>query len=155
MFPRYLKTIPAAILVLSVLSACGPSRPQTAPVTGKVTFRGNPLPEGTITFYPEIGRSATGRIGPDGTYVLTTFDEGDGALVGKHTVTIEAVRFAQRQQPKSLEEEIAMARSGKKEDPAAAKPQRLVPQKYAEKSTSGLSAEVSSGKNSIDFDLSE
>ena len=153
MLPRYLTEILAAMLVLPMFCGCGPSRSETAPVTGKVTFHGNPVPEGTIAFYPENGRFATGRIQPDGTYVLTTFEEGDGALTGNHVVMIEAVRFAKGPQPKSMQEEVAMAKKSKRPNSAMIKPKWLIPQKYANRTTSGLTAEVSAGKNTIDFDL--
>ena len=81
-------------MALLLLGGCGSGLPERGKVTGKVTFNGKPVPEGTVTFYPQTGRSASGRIQPDGTYTLTTFDEGDGAIVGSHEVTIEAVRFA-------------------------------------------------------------
>ena len=84
---------------------------------------------------------------------MTTFDEGDGAIVGSHEVTIEAVRFAGAPQPKSFEEELAAAKSGKRPDPAAMKPQWLLPEKYAVRGQSGLTREVTSGTNTIDFAL--
>lgn len=150
---RHLTGILAAMLVLPMIFGCGPSRPETAPVTGKVTFQGKPVPEGTIVFYPEKGRSATGRIQPDGTYVLTAFEDGDGALTGKHVVTIEAMRFPERPRPKSLEEEIAMAKNPPRSNPAANRPQWLIPKKYSKRAASGLTATVSSGENTIDFNL--
>ena len=34
---------------------------------------------------------ATGKIGADGTFTLTTYATGDGAAVGKHTVILHKV----------------------------------------------------------------
>lgn len=153
MTARYGTRILAILLALLLLHGCGSGLPERGKVTGKVTFTGKPVPEGTVTFYPQTGRSASGRIQPDGTYTLTTFDEGDGAIVGSHEVTIEAVRFPGGPQPKSLEEEMAMAKSGKRPDPAAMKPQWLVPEKYSVRGQSGLTREVKSGSNTIDFAL--
>ena len=31
-----------------------------------------------------VGKAALGQMQPDGSFVLTTYDEGDGAVVGKH-----------------------------------------------------------------------
>ncbi len=151
--PRFPFRIFACFALVSTLTACGPTRPETAPVTGKVTFQGRPVPEGTITFYPAEGRSATARLRPDGSYTLTTFDEGDGAIVGSHEVTIEAARFAGRPRATSFEEEIAKAKSGGQAPAGAGGPQWIVPERYAVRGTSPLKAEVKSGTNTIDFRL--
>lgn len=136
------------------LSGCGSNRPTTAPVEGKITCGGQPVPEGVITFYPEQGRPATGRIQPDGTYSLTTFDPGDGALIGKHKVTIEAVRFTGGgPQPKSMEEEIRMAMEKKPAKSGPSQPQWLVPERYAKRETTPLTFEVRPGPNTANFDL--
>jgi hypothetical protein len=153
MIPRHPVPISAALLLLTLLCGCGSGLPERGKVTGKVTFNGKPVPEGTVTFYPKTGRSATGRIQPDGTYTLTTFDEGDGAIVGSHEVTIEALRFAGGPRPKTFEEEIATVKSGKGVNPAAMKPQWLLPEKYSVRGQSGLTREVTSGTNTIDFAL--
>jgi hypothetical protein len=145
--------IMATLLALTLLGGCGSGLPERGKVTGKVTVNGKPVPQGTVTFYPKTGRSASGRIQPDGTYTLTTFDEGDGAIVGSHEVTIEAVRFAGASRGKSFEEEIATAKTGTRVDPAAAKPQWLLPEKYSLRGQSGLTREVESGANTIDFAL--
>jgi Protein of unknown function (DUF1559) len=70
-------------LVSCLLLGCAESRPKTAVVTGKVTYQGKPVPHGTITFVPANGPAATGEIRPDGSYTLTTFRDGDGALLGR------------------------------------------------------------------------
>jgi hypothetical protein len=74
--------------LLLVSLGCGPSDPETAVVTGIVRLDGQPLASGIVTFTPEAGRSATGFIQSDGTFALKTFQDDDGALPGKHTVTI-------------------------------------------------------------------
>jgi len=69
-----------------------------APVTGTVTCNGMPVTEGYVVFVPKVpagadamksGKAASGYINADGTYTLTTYDEGDGALVGDHEVRVE------------------------------------------------------------------
>ena len=99
---------------------------------------------------------AIGNILPDGTYRLTTFREGDGASYGRHAVTITARRVAdEAAQPKSFEEEIRMASK-----PSASRGSRpritwLAPQKYSERDTTPLTAEVTAGKNVFDFVLED
>jgi hypothetical protein len=149
---RHRMLIPVALL-LTLLCGCGSGLPERGKVTGKVTFNGKPVPEGTVTFYPATGRSASGRIQPDGTYTLTTFDEGDGAIVGPNDVTIEAVRFAGAPRAKSFEEEIATVKGAKVSSSGAMNAQWLVPEKYSIRGQSGLTREVKSGTNTIDFTL--
>lgn len=150
------RTLPAALVCLGAVlaSGCGSSHPATAPVRGKITCEGQPVTEGTVTFYPEQGRSATGRIQPDGTYALTTFDEGDGAILGKHKVTIEAVRFTGgTPRAASMEEEMRMAMEKKSAPQAAPKAEWLAPQRYSKRDTSDLTFEVKPGQNTANFDV--
>jgi hypothetical protein len=48
------------------------------------------------------GKAAVGRIQPDGTYTLTTFEDADGAIVGEHWVTI--VNHDEDNMPKGVPE---------------------------------------------------
>jgi hypothetical protein len=65
----------------------------TATVSGAVTYDGKPVKGGSITFSPvadgeqEAGKPASGMVKEDGTYELSTYGEGDGAVIGKHTVS--------------------------------------------------------------------
>jgi hypothetical protein len=136
------------LLSCIVLAGCGPSRPATAPVSGRVTYAGKPVGVGQIMFQPEEGRPALGSLGADGRYTLTTFKSGDGAPLGKHRVMIEAKQeVGGSPPPKSRLEEF---RGGVGAPPAI---QWLVPEKYSRPETTPLKAEVTSGANAIDFDL--
>jgi hypothetical protein len=62
-------------------------------VQGKVTYKGEPLKYGTVSFVPDASKGtdgpiATGTIKEDGTYILSTDEGGDGALVGHHKVSV-------------------------------------------------------------------
>jgi len=127
---------------------CGPKRPETFPVSGRVTYKGQPVARGLVAFYPAEGRMATGDIGPDGRYSLTTFHAGDGALPGRHGVTIDAKRIVGASgQPTSLREESRMVSLG------TGKVEWLVPEEYSHHETSPLTTEVTRGENTINFDL--
>ena len=84
-----------ALLTISVLGCSGPSNP-VATTSGTVTMDGKPLPDLVITFTPVAGsdqkdgpgKSATGNTGADGKFKLSTYEMGDGAIVGKHKVTV-------------------------------------------------------------------
>jgi hypothetical protein len=137
----------ALALSLSLLLAglpfgCGSGdekTPTTLPVTGKVTYKGEPVTKGTITFQPDDGRPATGEIQPDGTYKLSTFADKDGAVPGHHKVMIVANTADPTKIPGS--------------SPGYVAPKDLVPKKYGSLSTSGLEKTVSKDTASYDFDL--
>jgi hypothetical protein len=136
------------VVLCLLLLGCGPGRPERAPVHGKITFQGKPVTTGRIAFYPEPGRSASSPIAADGSYKLTTFEPGDGALLGKHVVTITATEGTGGPMPKTIEDE---KRHGM---PVAGAVKWLVPQKYSDRSSTPLRAvEVKKGENSLDFDL--
>jgi hypothetical protein len=62
---------------------------RTAPVKGKVTYQGKPVKAGIVTFEPDgAGKEAMGTINSDGTFELTTYKPGDGAVLGNHRVAV-------------------------------------------------------------------
>jgi len=88
----------AALLAASVIGCGGKQGAEyrTAPVKGVVVSQGQPVTAGTISLQPKevagaaegkTGRPATGEIQGDGSFVLSTYQPGDGAVVGKHRVT--------------------------------------------------------------------
>jgi hypothetical protein len=81
---------PALAALLSWLAGCGSGLPPTYPVSGKVRFAdGAPVTWGSVEFYsPATKLAARGTIQPDGTFQLSTFGDRDGAVAGKHQVTI-------------------------------------------------------------------
>lgn len=131
--PSALRPPPSALalLVAFLLAAgCGPSKPETVPVSGTVTWNGQALSQGSILFAPEDGKGVPdpGDI-KDGRYQLQ-------AKTGKKKVEIRATR-----------------ESGKV-DPAmgAAPREQYIPAEYNEKTT--LRADVKSGeKNEFNFPL--
>jgi len=140
-------------LTCLLTTGCGSNRLATARVAGVVTWNGKPVEAGTITFYPEKGRPASGRIQPDGSYTLTTFNAGDGAILGAHRVTIEATAVTSAEpSPKSSDEEVRQVLSGTSHrgKPAV---RWLAPKKYSSLETTPLTAEVKPGPNTINFDL--
>jgi hypothetical protein len=128
------------LLVLVLISGCGSSGLTTAPVRGKITYKGKPVPNGTVTYVPDGDKpAATGEIQPDGTYVLTTYDSGDGAVLGKHSIMIIA------------QEDMA----GRLPEERSPTPGLIVPEKYTNFAGSGLTAEVKQGDNVFDFELKD
>lgn len=62
----------------------------TYPVLGQLTFEDGSVPKfGEIEFYhPEHRLNARGKVNRDGSFTVGTFQEGDGAVAGKHQVVI-------------------------------------------------------------------
>ena len=83
------------ILILFAMGVIGCGRPayqlETASVRGKVTLDGRPLPSGYVVVPTARGRMASGEIQSDGTFVLSTYEQGDGAQVGTHPVVVNEV----------------------------------------------------------------
>jgi hypothetical protein len=70
-------------------SGSGPGAGTMVPVKGKVTYKGQPVTTGTVVFEPDDGgREAHGDVKSDGTFVLTTFKDSDGAHPGTHRVAV-------------------------------------------------------------------
>jgi hypothetical protein len=136
-----------------VNAGCGSKYPPTAQVKGKITINGKPVTTGRISFHPTTGeRPALGHIGPDGAYSLTTFERGDGALLGHHKVSIKSTRIENAPPtPKDLKEEAEFNAKGL----LSGKPHLvfLVDKKYYDERTTDLEAEVKRGDNQINFDL--
>jgi hypothetical protein len=110
-------------------------------VSGTVTHQGQPLQAGTVTFIATDGErpNASGDIQPDGSYSLQTTEPGDGAVVGEYQVAISGVDSAVYNTPMpGMPAEV---------------PKSVIPEKYSDPSTSGLTATVESGSNTKDFDL--
>ena len=94
--PQWMLAVWLSALALFV-GCPGSSAPETIKVQGKVTYQGQPVTTGYVSFVsvgPTEGlpsRPATGTINPDGTYELTTFGESDGAVPGEYQVAVVSV----------------------------------------------------------------
>ncbi len=91
-------------MVVCAVTGCHKSPYETAPVRGKVTIDGRPFSQGKVMFAPiakagdvNSGKPAFGRLRPDGSFSLTTYHDGDGAVVGEHWVTL--IRVADPSRP--------------------------------------------------------
>jgi hypothetical protein len=130
------------------------------PVSGTVTYNGQPLEKGKISFIPVDPKNigASGTI-DNGSYALSTGGENDGARAGKYKVTIS-----------SKEDSVAKAKADfaketKGMDPgylpgrylaaAESKAKSLIPTGYGDVRTTTLTAEVQQKTNTINFTLSD
>lgn len=80
---------------MALCAGCDSSLPPTVEVRGHVTWRGKPLSDGKVTFYPAARDGARPRPGlcdlkPDGSFVMSTFRASDGVVPGEYHVLINS-----------------------------------------------------------------
>lgn len=79
-------------VVVGLLSGCGGGIKQfdTVKVSGTVYLDGEPHGPATLMLYPVEGMSptVTGAVAADGTYTLTTYNDGDGAPPGDYSASL-------------------------------------------------------------------
>jgi hypothetical protein len=151
---RVAKLCPWAVLTALVLTGCGgtdPNRPPLAKVRGKVTYNGQPVTKGSVIFTPDLGKGgqtgqvAVGQLESDGSFTLTTFDTGDGAILGQHIVTVEA-----------RGEDINTLNKPKADGTIAyVLPKPTVPAKYTNPTSSPLRHTVEAKDNEFVIDLKD
>ncbi len=128
----------ALCVVLTPFVGCGDGRPTRVPASGTVTLAGEPVAEAQVMFMPAGDRMATGTTDADGRFELSTFEPGDGVVIGQHKVAI----------------------TKRLPDPNNDSPYPqfydVLPPRYSNAADSGLVAEVTAdGENVFVFELEE
>jgi hypothetical protein len=84
-----------SLALLGIVGCGGGGEHGVASVAGTVTMDGKPVPDLVVTFTPQAaagaanpGKSATGRTDAEGKFTMSTYEMGDGAIVGKHQVMV-------------------------------------------------------------------
>jgi hypothetical protein len=168
------------VVTLMTLSGCGPGNGlNLARVSGKVTYMGQPVKDGTVFFKPDEskgtdGPPAVGSITSDGTYILSTETAGDGVIVGQHKIGITGVEPAADSDAPEIDptkdaagfmqakaKAATQAARGrvKKDvgtfiDKGGKKYRYVVPEKYSRPDESGITVKVD-GSQTINFDIDE
>ena len=127
-----IRSAPVILAMLAALTAgCG-GGPTIVPVSGTVTINGKPLTgrSGFVRVVPAGFRAATGSINPDdGTFVLTTLKPNDGCVTGTHPAAV-----------------IVNIMVG-------SRLVWLVPERYGDDATSGLTVEITGPTSTLNLDL--
>jgi hypothetical protein len=150
---RTATTLLAGLFLVPALGGCGDdqSKPKLGKVHGKVTLDGKPVERGHIVFTPstgkggETGQTATGEINSDGTFDLTTFDTGDGAILGQHVVTVVV--------PEPGSENLGKPDASGRINYVL--PKNTAPKKYEKVDTSPLRYTVKEGSNDFPIELKQ
>lgn len=125
-----------AALAATLFAGCGEETLSLAPVSGKVTLDGKPVPSGVVIFSPDAdqgttGPNGSGHLNRDGTFRIRTAQR-DGAVPGQHRVRINLYL-------PSPEDDF---------------PSTSIPQRYMSDATSGLTADVAPDtQNDYHFEL--
>ena len=126
-------TVGRSFVLMSVLlGGCGPTGPQTMPVSGTVSLKGQPLTSGIVRFNPvdpQKGRPAEATLEKNGAFAMSSFKPGDGVIAGDYSITV----------PATLENSEALA----KDKGTGIGGKSAIPEKYSNPKTSGLKQTVS------------
>jgi hypothetical protein len=130
-----------ALLLCVPVTGCGPGRGE---VSGTVRYNGKPLPFGAIQFLGPDGVPCSGPIQPDGTFSVQV-------PTGEAKVIISCVDEARMNR---FSGQLAAGREGRAAPPPSSSANfSLIPQRYTDWNTSGLSVLVGRGKTVQDFAL--
>ena len=133
-------------LLLCVLCGCSkPTHPEKPPViaaSGQVLLAGKPLAGATVTFLSLDGKvSSTGVTDDGGEFILSTYDQNDGAPPGQYKVIVSV-------------DDLEVSAEGKPVPKANKRVGPPVPEKYSRPADSPLSAEITgTGPNRFRFPL--
>jgi uncharacterized protein YcfL len=141
-----------------VVTGCSSSdRPPTYPVTGTVTSQGKPIAGAAVTFVPTgtDGEAASALTDSEGKYALTTWEAGDGARPGQYRVKVSkqeqvAVDPSKMVKNLSIEEEQKIYVENTTPPPP---PKSLIPSKYENDQTSGLTHTVEEKPTTFDIKI--
>lgn len=137
------------LLAVLVVAGCGGnSGPERAEVKGKVTFNGEPLPSGTISFIPSgatVGPSSGAEI-TNGTYSIAA---QSGPVVGAQRVEIRSLQKTGKQIDTTMPGETGGPSGG---TGMSDEMEEVIPPEFNKEST--LNWDIKSGLNdNVDFAL--
>lgn len=117
--------------MLAITLGCGDGRVSRVPVSGKVLIDGQPLTKGSVRFISPNSRASGGVLDSEGRFVLSCYENGDGAVLGTHQVEVVA-----------------------NERVTTTKMRWLAPKKYANMASSGLTQDITGPTDSVVINLS-
>ncbi|QDU40967.1 hypothetical protein Mal4_53300 [Maioricimonas rarisocia] len=143
------------VLATLLLAGCGGSdsgAPRLHPVSGTVTYNGEPLANAQVTMIADNGGTvAVGQTDGTGAFTVTTKGE-PGAVTGQHKVAVVAMEDGgSGAAPEEGSEDYALMMAG--ETP---QPKSRIPEKYSDVTKSGLTASVEAGEeNTLTLELAD
>jgi hypothetical protein len=124
--------VAAALAMLGLVFAfgCGDSRPERVQVSGRVLIDGKPLEVGTVRFISPKHRPAGAKLEKDGRFTLSTYELGDGCVLGQHAVTVMGMEQVDKRTRRWH-----------------------APKKYCAPATSELTANITDATDALEFNL--
>jgi hypothetical protein len=151
----HLNRLGRSFLLLALLAwvavAPGCAKPM-GDVSGKVTYKGNLLPYGSVTYWAADGSGWQGGIGSDGSYSIKGIPVGP-AKISVISVDPEYERVGKELVTKAREKKGKPMTAADMPKAADMNKWRKSPEKYANQETSGLEFEVKAGQQVHDIDL--
>ncbi len=145
-------TLCLTILCVSgfLLSGCGRGGGTLGRVSGTVRYQGEPIREGSIVFEVAGQRSASGKIVDGQITDVTTFEPDDGVPIGLAKIAVHA--FAGPDTASAVMDHPGDVASQDMQGYMDV-PESLLPERYADPATSGLTFEIQRGDNDVSLDL--
>ena len=130
-----MKFFPAPIVVLfAIVLQTGCNRDTAmVPVVGTIVYQDKPLQYGSVMFQPvgiEGAQTARSKIASDGSFTLSTNEDGDGVAVGTSRVRITAFEAQRTNAKGGQHQEMALGKSA-------------IPRRFQNFGTSGIMIDVS------------
>jgi hypothetical protein len=145
-------------LCLFVVFGCDKTNSSTpASVSGKVTYKGEPVSGGVLMFNPKPGTAgvvSSTILNPDGTYSVAQ------APSGEFTVTVDTEFLNPDKKTQAYPGSGGKAMPSSTPPPSKAPPGAegkyvKIPKKYSDAKTSTLTAKLTSGKQTVNFELTD
>jgi len=143
-----------SLVCLATSPGCGGSgRSPLGRVTGTVSYKGQPIQSGTIIFEVAGARPANGKIEGGQITEVTTHEPNDGAPVGQAKIAVFATEAAAPSPAATGGDPGQQIVIDENYMGAGAK--SLIPPKYSDPATSGLTWEIKKGDNTVTLDLTD
>ena len=152
----YLTIFLTSFSVIAFVGCGGPKWPPTYKSSGTVTLDGTPVERASISFYPLDGQKpANATTDANGVFEVTSFNAGDGAMLGSFGVTIEKFPAVEIETiPGGVPYDESMNTDEGPSPDSERDPVNELPEKYSDHEKSGLSATVTAdGENVFTFEL--
>jgi len=147
--------LPTYTICLALVGGCARGdRSPLGDVTGSVTYQGQPLQSGTIVFEVSGARPANGKIVAGKIAEVTTYDPDDGVPVGQARIAVFATEPAGSSAPAAAPPDPGGGMPPA-EDYMGADARSLIPERYNDPATSGLTWEIKPGDNVVTLELVE
>jgi len=149
------RALPVVCLCV-VVAGCGggddpfkKARPKTVSSSGTITYNGQPLKFATIVLEPQVegGVAAMGRSDGEGHFYVNAFPPDPGAVPGTYRVSV-----TKTEAPKQNTYDANSHDAPVEEE--SSEPVSLIPPKFGESDTSGLTLEIpAEGSETLKLDL--